>query len=134
MAKKDAEIQVAKLRAEAQTAAVKAALAPFITPGMWQVGPGFGPRIISGTTPRPMSLSALQQSGCLEDSTHGLVRLWYVASSSYDKMRPRWPILGNPRNPTMELQDPNKLNRVKTAQDYLNRLGPTMVELGILDP
>lgn len=131
MAKKDADIEATKLRAEAKTSTVKSALAPFVTPGMWQVSPSFGPRITTGTTPRPMSFSALQKAGCLEDSTVGLTKLWHAASSNNDKMRPRWPIL---RNPRVAFQDEQKLNQVKTAQDYLNRLGPSMVELGILDP
>ncbi len=48
-AEKDADIEATKRRAEAKTAAVQSALAPFITPGMWQVTPGFGSRITTGT-------------------------------------------------------------------------------------
>ena len=131
MAKKDADIEAAKLRAEAKTSVVKTALAPFITPGMWQVNPGFNPRLATGTTPRPMSFSALQKAGCLEDSTAGLIKLWHAASSQHDRMRPRWARIAKPN---VAFQDAQKLSQVKTAQDYLTRLGPSMVQLGMLDP
>ena len=131
MAKKEAEIKAAKLRAEAQTAEVKTALRSFISPGRWEVTPGFSFKLSSDTTPRPMSLSALQKAGCLEDSQKGIEKLWFAAACNHDKMRPRWPLL---RNPEKAFQDEAKLKQVKTAQDYLIRLGPFLVELGLLQP
>lgn len=127
--KKQAKLDADKLRAEAQSAEVKNALSPFITPGMWAVNSAFANRQIAGKTPRPMSRSALSQAGCLNESSHGLQALSMAASSRFDTMRPRWQRLDK-----KGLQDSGRLEQARKAQEYLIRLGDTLVELGMLDP
>lgn len=132
IAQNQAQIEIDKLRAEARTAQVQQALTAFTTPGSWIVTPGMGPKFSTGTQRIPVSLSGLQSAGCLDKTTDGLIKLWHAASSKHDKLRPRWPAIGS--RPKAALQDAEKYNRVTTAQDYLIRLGPYLVEQGSLSP
>ena len=102
---------------------LRASLAPFITPGHW-TPKGFT------TEKKPLSLTLLSSQGALEDSGRGLNRLAHIAMAVDDRERPRWNLAGGP---LAWYKFEESLNKVKQAQQYLNELGPLMVEDGMLD-
>lgn len=110
------------LRKKAEDPALQAKLAPFITPGYSQ---------IKGMTIdlKPLSYTALQNSGALDPAEHGLRALVTIALSGADKVRPRWKM-----NRLGFMRHPDEIQQVKEAQSLLIELGPVLVEMGQLQP
>ncbi|MCX6927446.1 MAG: hypothetical protein NT154_30210, partial [Verrucomicrobia bacterium] len=110
------------LRQKASDPKIQAKLAPFITPGIWQIkGPGT-------TDFKPLSFTQLQTAGSLEPS--GLQKLVNIARNHYDKVRPRWNFLSL----NIERSRPDEVKSAREVQDLLNELGPVLVEMGHLQP
>ena len=76
-----------ELRKKASDPSVRAKLAPFIQKGYWQIG-GYS------TEMKPLSFTALQSIGALDDSIKGLAALAKIAVYLDDKVRPRWKLAG----------------------------------------
>lgn len=110
------------LRQKASDPKVLAELAPFTTPGYWTL------RGLAADK-KPLSFGALQASGALADDMRGLQKLVDVATSGYDRARPRWDM-----NRRLWVRKPELIEKVKSAQKYLNELGPVLVEKGLLEP
>lgn len=109
--------------------AIQQVLAPFLTKGYWQPGDRSGANIDL----KPMSYSKLTAFGALQPTATGVRKLLQVGTNDghvggLDKVRPRWPY-----NPDIKRLKPEQLEEVKKAQAYLIELGPTMVELGMLE-
>ena len=120
-------IQKAKLVAEARSDEVLRVLQPFLERRSVQ------PRLAGSSLQwrqtveqQPMSLSALDNVGALADSVQGLAMLARVGSHR-DLSSPRWEFSPSPRTWSSDTQD-----RLKQAQDLLRRLGPTLVDEGLL--
>jgi hypothetical protein len=120
-------IQKAKLVAEARSDEVLRVLQPFLERRSVQ------PRLAGSSLQwrqtveqKPMSLSALDNVGALADSVQGLAMLARVGSHR-DLSSPRWEFSPSPRTWSSDTQD-----RLKQAQELLRRLGPTLVEEGLL--
>jgi len=110
------------LRQKASDPKIQAKLAPFTTPGIWQIkGPGT-------TDFKPLSFVQLQTAGALEPS--GLQKLVGIARNHYDKVRPRWNFLSL----NIERSKPDEVKLAREVQDLLNELGPVLVEMGQLQP
>jgi len=119
-----------RVKKAAQSADVAKALAPFVSEGYWQ--PGRRPD--QCTEKGPVSFSALQSSGALQDTPRGLQQLLTAGTALpngrlQDKVRPRW---GYPTQ--VARLSPAQLEALKTAQRYLRDFGPTLVELKVLAP
>jgi curved DNA-binding protein CbpA len=113
--------------AEAKSEDVQNALRFFITPGYYQPG---GTQIYSRTLePRPISLSKLQAKGALDPTERGIEQLLTVVTQFPSDDRTNW---GIPKY--MHAINTGHLKQLSTAQDYLRRLGPALVELKLLDP
>lgn len=112
--------------AEAKSGKVHTALKFFFTPGYLQPCTNGVERT---TKKQPISLSGLQAVGALNDSTQGIQKLYFVVCHDQDKDRPRW---GTETN--VEFIDSKEFERLRTAQDYLLRLGDVLVELELLSP
>lgn len=112
------------LRERATDPKVRAFLAPFITPGYWT------PRGYTSDK-RPLSYTMLLSEGALDDSPRGLNKLAKFAMAIDDKVRPRWKLAGGP---LVWYKVPESVEKVKTAQQHLIELGPTLVELELLSP
>jgi hypothetical protein len=112
--------------AEAKSSKVRSSLRFFFTPGYLQPCANGVER-----TPhkKPISLSGLQAVGALDDSTKGLQKLYFVVCHGQDKDRPRW---GTETN--VEFIPSKEFERLRTAQNYLRRLGDALVELELLSP
>jgi hypothetical protein len=120
-------IQKAKLVAEARSDEVLRVLQPFL--GRRSVQPrlaGSSLQWRQTVEQQPMSLSALDNVGALADSVQGLAMLARVGSHR-DLSSPRWEFSPSPRTWSSDTQD-----RLKQAQDLLRRLGPTLVDEGLL--
>lgn len=114
-----------RLKQKCQDPQVLQLLAPFTTPGYVQPGSS---RIEPDK--RPVSLQALQASGCLAPTREGLGRLLAIGRSKEDKVRPRWQIRGR----SIDSLAPEDLEHIKRVQKLLCELGPTLVEEGKLSP
>jgi hypothetical protein len=97
-------------------------LTPFTTPGYRQN---------RGMTAdkHPWSYSGLQAAGALQSNLKGMDRLVELAVDKKDTVRPRWPY-----HPNFWGRDPDNVAKIKEAQDLLIELGPTLVELKLLEP
>lgn len=113
-----------ELRNKASTSEVQGKLAPFITPGYWQIG-GIKPDL------KPLSFSALQAHGALEPTIKGMDRLVEIASRVSDHVRPRWKL---ERGRNLWHKSPQDMEKVKETQALLVELGPVLVELKMLEP
>ncbi|MCA9171275.1 MAG: hypothetical protein KDB23_26570 [Planctomycetales bacterium] len=124
---REREEQQAVLLAEAQSPEVSQLLSPFLTKRYHQ------PRLAGSSVQmqrtfdeHPMSLTALQSVGALEASEYGLEVLVRVASHR-DLAPPKWQYRPSPRTWSRE----TRATLIKT-QDALRRLGPVLVENGLL--
>lgn len=120
------------LMQKCQEPRVKQVLAPFLARGFYR------PRGVGGTIsfggnydsaePVPISLSDLQQLGALSPTGTGAEALYKVATDRHDTTRPRWTQVWNWR------EDSRTSKLVPEAQKMLIELGPTLVELEMLQP
>lgn len=117
----------ATLVKEARSSEVTLLLQPFLVPRNLQ------PRLAGASVQmrrtfekKPMSLSALQSMGALDQSVRGLEVMVRVGSHRELDV-PRWEYRPSPRTWSTETQE-----KLQTAQDLLRRLGPTLVEEGLL--
>lgn len=133
---KDAEAKVAAtttiseaekklLIQKCQTPEVKSQLAPFLAAGYTQPG-----EKQLQYDKAPISYSKLVSFGALNPDRQGLCQLLDVATAKNDKARPRWSVSAW----RFEQLKPDEIERYKKAQQLLIELGPTMVELGMLQP
>lgn len=114
----EAAIAKQKLIEEARSAAIQNLLAPFITPGRVDIYGG----LLSEKGP----LSWKQLSAVLEKD-RGAEQLYRLTTSNYDKDRPRLP--------RVDLRkDSQTYDRVVEMRRALQRLGPILVELKMLNP
>jgi len=121
-----------KLLAEAKDPAIQRLLAPLLAKGFTQ--PGQRERTLEAT---PVSFRAIQATGALDRSDDGLFMLAKMCSvrmagkgSTYTNKnwdRPTWGFPNDWRQWTNEQRQ-----QLLKAQDAINRLGPTLVELGML--
>jgi hypothetical protein len=112
-----------KLRAKAKDPKIQAKLAPFTTPGYVQFGS-------DSYDKAPISYSGLMQYGALNPSKTGLQKLATIAKSREDKVRPRWHFrIDQPSGWDKTTSD---REMVTEAQQLLIELGPTLVEMGLL--
>ena len=111
-----------ELKKKASDPAIQAKLAPFITPGYAQID-GLRADL------KPLSYTALQNSGALANDMRGLRKLLVIAWTSADRVRPRWTM-----NPQLFTRHPDEIEKVKEVQQLLIELGPVLVEMGKLQP
>ena len=112
-----------QLRAKAKDPKIQAKLAPFTTPGYVQFGS-------DSYDKAPLSYSGLMQYGALSQSKTGLQKLATVAKLREDKVRPRWHFrIDQPSGWDKTTSD---REMVMEAQQLLIELGPTLVEMGLL--
>ncbi len=111
-----------ELRKKASEPEIQVKLAPFITPGYWQLDR-------TELEQKPLSFTKLKGSGALAPTTKGGSVLALIVSTSTDKVRPRWDI-----NPKLYTRHPDQIERIKDAQQLLNELGSVLVEMGQLQP
>jgi hypothetical protein len=104
---------------------VKSQLAPFLAAGYTQPG-----EKQLQYDKAPISYSKLVSFGALNPDRQGLCQLLDVATAKNDKARPRWSVSAW----RFEQLKPDEIERYKKAQQLLIELGPTMVELGMLQP
>jgi len=99
-------------------------ISPFTTPGFMRANQ-------RGETyeKKALSLSAIRSIGALEPTMQGVKKLYRLATTKKDKVRPRWGKARRWKN----LNQSTKEN-AKQAQKYLIDLGEAMVELGMLTP
>jgi hypothetical protein len=107
-----------KLIEEAKSARVQDLLAPVLAPGRMDTDG----RLLDERG--PMSWSKLS---AIVDSDRGIDQLHRLTSSSFDKDRPRLPRVNLNR-------DSSTYDRVVEMRKTLQRLGPTLAELGMLRP
>jgi hypothetical protein len=116
---------------EAKSAKVKKALAFFTAKGYYQPYQANGATGLDKTTEaKPISLSKLRQINALDKTnSRSLQFLLDVISTGYDEARPAWPNFQSIANLSAKQTDD-----LKQIQEYLDRLGPVLVELGMLSP
>lgn len=119
---KNDEARKVELRRQAADPAVQVKLAPFTTPGYWQLDE-------MTLDKKPHSYTKLKSCGALEPTVKGGSTLAAIVSTSTDRVRPRWKI-----NPSLYTRSPEAIERIKEAQQLLIELGPVLVELGQLQP
>lgn len=123
--KRDSQLSDAERRrniALAKSPEVAQLLAPFLTPGYWQVTehkPSY--------QKQPLSYSQIVAKGALNRTSEGLQTLLTIGINRNDKGRPRWGY----RHILKQLSEPEH-EQLRQAQEYLITLGPIMVELGML--
>lgn len=120
------QIEREKEIAEAKSKEVQEALAFFFTPGILQP---HGGGVRNEPEKKPISLTGLRALGALNATHEGLQALYSVVCHVQDTDRPRW---GSETN--IEYIQKAEYQRLVKAQDYLSRLGDTLVELGKLSP
>lgn len=111
---------------------VKRLLAPFLAHGKYQ--PGMNKEEMLTADSKAISLSRLRSYGAMEPTPTGIQKLLEVATSKplqrpIDTMRVRWG-----HKPRLRDNSPESVDEMKKAQQLLIELGPTMVELGMLQP
>jgi hypothetical protein len=122
VATQEDEARKVVLRQKASEPAVLAELAPFLTPGYYQID--------SLTTDlKPLSYTKIMNAGALANDVRGLTTLLKIAWTSADRVRPRWKM-----NPQLFLRHPDEVERIKRVQQLLLELGPVLVEMGKLQP
>lgn len=116
------EARKVELRKKAADPSVQAKLAPFLTPGYWQ---------LTGTAleKKPLSYTKLVNCGALEPTPKGGSTMATIVSTATDRVRPRWKI-----NPKLYTRYPSEIERIKEAQQLLSELGPILVEMKLLEP
>ena len=112
-----------QLRAKAKDPKIQAKLAAFTTPGYVQFGP-------DSYEKAPLSYSGLVQYGALSTSKSGLQKLANIARTREDKIRPRWRFHFDQNNGWEKTTEDREM--VMEAQQLLIELGPTLVEMGLL--
>lgn len=112
-----------QLRAKAKDPKIQAKLAPFTTPGYAQFG-------ADSYEKAPLSYGAMVQAGALNPSQSGMQRLVNLARIREDKIRPRWHFHFDQSNGWEKTTEDREM--VKEAQQLLIELGPTLVEMGML--
>ena len=128
-AKQDTQIAHEQADKEALTKLAKSPdiqkrLAPFITPGMTQVIPNRSGAIVKvPDEAKPLSFSGLNGKGALAPTDDGRTTLVWIATNNRND-RPKWT-----KPVTSE-----EWKWVKENQEYLRKLGPVLVELGMLSP
>lgn len=116
------EARKVELRKKTDDPAVLAELAPFITPGYYQID--------SLTVDRkPLSYTKIMNAGALANDQRGLTALLRIAWTDKDRVRPRWKM-----NPLLFMRYPNEVEKIKRVQHLLIELGPVLVEMGKLQP
>jgi hypothetical protein len=128
----DTAAEKVKLTQEAKDPALQKLLAPLLAKGFSQ--PGQKDRSLEST---PVSLKALRAVGALDRSEDGLFQLAKVATpkiagKGHTANNRNWdrPMWGYP-NVWKDWSNDQRQELLK-AQDALNRLGPTLVEMGLL--
>ncbi|MBL9204273.1 MAG: hypothetical protein JNN01_04265 [Opitutaceae bacterium] len=111
-----------ELRKKAADPQIQAKLAPFITPGYWQLNE-FTLEL------KPLSYTKLRNVGALEPTIKGGALLAKIVSSIHDKVRPRWKI-----GTQTYMRQPAQIERIKETQQLLTELGPVLVEMKLLEP
>lgn len=115
-----------QLKKEAVSPKVLAALKPFVTPSKI-----LGEQVYS--TPRRFALSELRRTNALDRSSHGYARLAWSAVATDLHPNPWKSLLVNGRVQA-ERWSPAQQEFVRQAQEYLIKYGPSLVELGLLEP
>lgn len=116
------EARKLELRKKAQDPAIQAKLKVFTTPGYWQVDK-------MTLDLKPHSFTKLKSRGALESTVKGSRELVRIVTDKDDKVRPRWKMQG-----FYFMNYPEQIEQVKEAQALLNELGPTLVEMKMLEP
>ena len=116
------EARKVELRRKADEPEIRVKLAPFITPGYWQLNS-------MGMEKKPLSFTGLQSTGALESTPKGGQTMAKIVSYGGDKIRPRWNI-----NSAYWMSKPENIERIKEAQQLLSELGPVLVEMKLLEP
>jgi len=111
-----------QLIAEAESKEVQLLLRPFITPGYWQPN-----RPRRGYERSGISLTHIMQKKCLVRSPNGLKQLLALGRNPANKERRPWPF---PKD--ISKLSPEQNEQLRQAQEYLIKLGPTLVDLGYL--
>lgn len=137
------QAEVTRLRAIAQSPETTALLAPFLAEGYWQPGDR---RNDIGLELRPMSWSRLKSFGVTNPTPDGLAQLIAVVNTRgfagqvsgantsrggkhNDTMRPKLSL-----GTTFGQIDDAEREKLAEMQRLLRELGPTLVDLGMLDP
>ncbi len=120
------DIAKQKLIERCKDAEVQRVLAPLLAEGYWQPGG-------RTTTKGGMSLKRLQAAGALTAGDRGIVILVKTICDPAND-RPNWGLrIANEQvKRSLERMTPEQIETAKKVQAYLNQLGPTMVELGML--
>jgi hypothetical protein len=121
--KAEEEARKVVLRQKAAQPDIQAKLAPFITPGTWQLK---GPATVD---PKPLSFTQLKSGGVLEPAA--LQKLVNIAITISDKVRPRWKFSVNMH---IDRCRPDEIKAAREAQELLSELGPVLVEMNLLQP
>ena len=111
---------------------VQQALAPFLTPGTFRPefkNSGVIPPTVDGA-PHPLSLTWLRRLGALNADESGLLKFMDIATDLSDS-RPRYPRAFAQMNWN---DDVNLRTEAAMLQTLLKLLGPTYVDLGMLQP
>lgn len=109
---------------------VKTILAPFLDKGYFRPSDNMhGSRRYDTVQPVPISFADLQKLGALNPTGSGADMLHKIASAPMDSMRSRWPGFRKKWQ-----DDPGLREKVPKAQQLLIELGPTMVEMKMLQP
>ena len=112
---------------------VQQILAPFLAKGYTRPAFGRGGYVYADrydtAQPVPISMQSLQEVGALSPTGTGCDALFWVAANIDDTMRPRWPAVRYGWR-----EDARTRDLVPEAQKMLIELGPTLVELGLLQP
>lgn len=119
-----------QLRKEALSPEVASTLAPLFERRRVELYLTAGPSVAARSTleAKAISFTWLEQIGALEDSVDGLHLLNKVGTSYHLEGR-RWPFRTHPST-----WSDDQLAYLQRAQDYLRRLGPTLVKEGLLAP
>jgi len=123
------EAEKKRLIAKCSDPEVKTILAPFLDKGYFRPSDNMhGSRRYDTVKPVPISYADLQKLGALNPTGTGLSMLHKIATVPNDT-RTRWP------GYRKKWQDDKALQELlPKAQELLIELGPTMVELGMLQP
>jgi len=113
---------------------IRANLVAFTTPGYVQ--PESADKLVYRKAKQPISYSALQRIGALEDSEKGRAILLRVGGSKSATQQNDRPLGNFPRMNSVEQlrKDEDVKARVRNAQRLLKRYGSLMVEDGLLSP
>jgi len=126
------EAEKQRLREKCRSPEVANALAPFIGKGYWQPG-----KAEPGLDPGPVSFTAIQAAGALDQTVRGARELYFLGANPKNDRPGVWPdnerLAGFPDEKWLK-NKPAARERAVKAQAFLIELGPTLVELGLLAP